>query len=273
MYNAGNAPWEVWKSPKAAAPTAEAVQVADVESDLRQADRATPPQESSASEPTATTSRSAAAATMLRLLERARRCGRALGRLRRGRATRTTRRRRARAGSWRTRGAKEIVRQGVPRRLLPVVGAEIKDVFEALKRTFEPDLDPHALPRRSPPGPPAGVRPDLEHVPRPPDPRIRDPQVRWRPRQPELLRAAERAIVPEEDRRPSWSASRARGDKSWFTEDVFSRSCGCAGSSPMPPRTTPRAFTPGRSATDGPARARRCLLPSLRRRDPALSRK
>ena len=51
-----------------------------------------------------------------------------------------------------------------------------------LKRTCRPDVGPHPPPRRRAPGPPHDRRADLEHVPQPPDRRVRDPQVRGRPR-------------------------------------------------------------------------------------------
>ena len=58
----------------------------------------------------------------------------------------------------------------------------------------------HPLPRRPPPGPPPALRPHLEHLAGPPDPRIRDPQVRRRPRPAERLRAAAGRHLPPEDR-------------------------------------------------------------------------
>ena len=97
-------------------------------------------------------------------------------------------------GRARRRGASE--RRGVPRRRRATprsssttsatassrtTASAVKDVFEELKaRRARPR--PHAHAARPPPGPPARLRADLEHVPRPPDPRVRDPEVRRRPR-------------------------------------------------------------------------------------------
>ena len=65
----------------------------------------------------------------------------------------------------------------------------VKEFFEELKRDVEPDLvltharhDLHQDHR-------IVCELDVEHVPRPPDPRVRDPQVRRRPRLAERLRA------------------------------------------------------------------------------------
>ena len=60
--------------------------------------------------------------------------------------------------------------------------AQVKDVFEELKRECRPGSDPHARAARPAPGPPARLRAHLEHVARPPDPRVRDPEVRRRSR-------------------------------------------------------------------------------------------
>ena len=61
----------------------------------------------------------------------------------------------------------------------------------------------------------------MEHVPRPPDPRVRDPEVRRRPRRAELLRPPRRG-----DRRRGRSSccsstSVAASEQRWFTEDLF----------------------------------------------------
>ena len=73
---------------------------------------------------------------------------------------------------------------------LPYVGSEVKDVFEELKARVEPQLVLHARGLRLPPGPPARVRADVEHVPEPCDPRVRDPEGRRRPWPAELVRPA-----------------------------------------------------------------------------------
>ena len=71
---------------------------------------------------------------------------------------------------------------------LPHTAAEVKDAFEELKDARRAGSRAHAHARRPPPGPPARLRADVEHVPGPPDPRIRDPEVGRRPRAAERLR-------------------------------------------------------------------------------------
>ncbi len=81
--------------------------------------------------------------------------------------------------------------------------------------------DPHPLPRRPAPGPPARLRADLEHLAEPPDPRVRDPEVRRRLRDPQPLRPPERRR-PWSGRSPwSWSAFPTQAGKAWFTADLF----------------------------------------------------
>ena len=55
----------------------------------------------------------------------------------------------------------------------PYEGKRIKDFFEGLKRRAGAGCDLHPPARRSAPGPPDDLRADLEHLPRPPDPRVR----------------------------------------------------------------------------------------------------
>ena len=60
--------------------------------------------------------------------------------------------------------------------------------------------DPHSSARRPAPGPQAGLRAHVEHVARPPDPRVRDPQVRRRSRCAEPVRPSGRLSGAAEDR-------------------------------------------------------------------------
>ncbi len=53
----------------------------------------------------------------------------------------------------------------------------------------------HAPAARPASGPPTAQRADVEHVPRSPDPRVRDPEVRRRPRRAERLRPTRRGAV------------------------------------------------------------------------------
>ena len=74
---------------------------------------------------------------------------------------------------------------------LPYIGGEVKEAFETLQGR-RARSHPHAHSPRSPSRPPARLRAHLEHVPRSPDPRIRNPEVRRRHRRAERLRPARR---------------------------------------------------------------------------------
>ena len=63
---------------------------------------------------------------------------------------------------------------------LPYEGARGEGVLRGAEARAPTRPDLHAPPRRPAPGPPPRLRADLEHVPRPPDPRVRDPEVRRR---------------------------------------------------------------------------------------------
>ena len=76
----------------------------------------------------------------------------------------------------------------LPRRLFPGQASDIKVWFEGL-RARPAGCHPHPPRRRRASGPSRGQPAHLEHVPRPPDPRIRDPQVGRRPRPAQPLRA------------------------------------------------------------------------------------
>ena len=108
-------------------------------------------------------------------------------------------------------------------------GAEVKECFEELKADVSPGPDPHALARRPPPGSPARLRADLEHVPRPPDPRVRDPEVRRRPRAAERLRPRSSEAIVAAQGRPA-------------ARRTSPRSAASTGS----PQTVPRADAPPR---------------------------
>src|SRR5439155_8787724 len=112
-----------------------------------------------------------------------------------------TRRRgdRQRSGIHRRDGAPRSAPRVVPRRLLPVprgCGQGLvrgPEVVGRARRRLHP-------PRSGPPsGPPARRRAHVEHLPPPPDPRIRGSEVRRRPRQPERLRPTRRGSRGEED--------------------------------------------------------------------------
>ena len=94
--------------------------------------------------------------------------------------------------------------------------------FEALKARGRRPTCPHPPPRGPPPGPPPGRRADLEHLPRPPDPRVRDPQVRRRPRPARTCSCRSAASAAERKVELLLRvASPARRGRSWFTDDTF----------------------------------------------------
>ena len=112
---------------------------------------------------------------------------------------------------------------------LPVRGRRGQGVLREPQVGVRSGSDPHSSARRPAPGPPAGLRADVEHVARPPDPRVRDSQVRRRSRCAEPVR-------------PSGATQRCSGrstcysrhfgsqlDRRWFTEDLFRHCFGCAG--------------------------------------------
>ena len=129
---------------------------------------------------------------------------------------------------------------------LPYVGREVKDAFEALKREFTPGPRLHPPPRRPAPGPPPRLRADLEHLPRPPDPRVRDPEVRRRPR---LRRTSSSALPAEharaEDRARAGALPAPRRASTGSPATCFARWRGSAGWSAR--RRSRRRSTGGRS--------------------------
>ncbi len=87
-------------------------------------------------------------------------------------------------------GSKTIEVRSFRDGFFPYVGADIKEVFEDLKKTCRPRDHFHPLRPRLASGPSPPVRIDLEHLSRPRDPGIRDSEVRRRSGIAELLRAA-----------------------------------------------------------------------------------
>ena len=79
----------------------------------------------------------------------------------------------------------------------------------------------HPPAHRPPPGPPADLRADVEHVPRPPDPRVRGAQVRRRHGRAERLRAAPGA-APRRKIDHLLEHFASQRSKRWFGEDLFS---------------------------------------------------
>ena len=80
----------------------------------------------------------------------------------------------------------------LPRRILPRAGQRHQGLVREAQGPLHPRRHPHPSRRRCASGPSRGQPAHLEHVPRPPDPRIRDPQVGRRPRQTQLLRLRRR---------------------------------------------------------------------------------
>ena len=130
----------------------------------------------------------------------------------------------------------------------------VKEFFEELKRDFAPDLvltharhDLHQDHR-------IDVRAHLEHIPRPPDPRVRDPQVRRRPRLPEPLRAARRTTSARRKVDAPARALRTPSEPSTGSRRTCSPACcGYAASSASRRPPTPRASTAARRCWREPA--------------------
>ena len=126
---------------------------------------------------------------------------------------------------------------------LPYVGGEVKDVFEELKGARRSAARAHARRLRLPPGPPARVRADMEHVPEPPDPRVRDPEGRRRPRPAERVRPALRGASW---RRSSTLLERhfpSQAGKHWFDRETFLGLMRLRGMEAAAPERFAEAFT------------------------------
>ena len=153
------------------------------------------------------------------------------------------------------RGADHRGPQGVPGRLSLVRGGGQGGVRgpEASGRARPGD---RPLPRRRPPGPPAGRGADLEHLPRPSRARVRDPQVRRRPGPAEPVRAAAGGAVRAQgglllEQFPS------QRDRRWFTPTRSGPCCACAAWSATRPQGSPRGSTAARRRWSRPRRGRR----------------
>ncbi len=96
-------------------------------------------------------------------------------------------------------GAKTVALEDFRDGYFPYQGAEVKDCFEAAEVGGDTGSDPDPLPRRPSSGPPAGLRAHLEHLSRPPDPRIRDPEVRRRSRGSQRIRFTAAKYLRQED--------------------------------------------------------------------------
>src|SRR5207248_3828534 len=93
-------------------------------------------------------------------------------------------------------------RRGLSRRLLPLPRAGGEGALRGAEAGGFAGPDLHARRPRPPPGPPARFGADLEHVPRPPDPRVRGAEVGRRPERAERVRAAFGRAPGAEDRAP-----------------------------------------------------------------------
>ena len=149
----------------------------------RSASRGVVPSRCSASAPTATTSRSAAAERLLRAAAAERRRVDVhwvvlSADARRAREARASAARVPRASAS-ARSCGRAFRDG----FFPFAGAAVKDFFEALKRAVAPDLIfTHYAATTCTRITGWSSRADLEHLPRPSDPRVRDPEIRRRSR-------------------------------------------------------------------------------------------
>ena len=128
----------------------------------------------------------------------------------------------------------------------PYEGRRIKEFFEDLKVDFAPRRRLHPSAQRPASGSPPDLRADLEHLPRPPDPRVRGAQVRRRHGRSEHVRSPlresrRRKIGHLMDHFASQRSKTGSGR-------ICSRaSCGCAAWS-----ATRQAPTPRRSSAASP---------------------
>ena len=159
---------------------------------------------------------------------------------------------RARGGAPKRRGA---ARRGagqrgrdlrLPRRLLSLRGQEDQGLLRGAEGRLLPRRGLHPPARRPAPGPPAQLRADLEHLPRPPDPRVRGAEVRRRHERAERVRAALRAPLAAQDRPPDETTS-PRSARSAGSGRTCSRACcGCAAWSATRRAPTPRPSSAAR---------------------------
>ena len=134
----------------------------------------------------------------------------------------------------------------------PTTAARSRASSRGSRREFSPDVvfthqrkDLHQDHR-------VGLRADLEHVPRPPDPRVRGPEVRRRHGLAEPVRAARGRPLPAEGRPPA-RPLRTPSARSAGSRRTCSRACcGCAGWSASRRRPTPRPSTAARRSWHEP---------------------
>ena len=91
--------------------------------------------------------------------------------------------------------------RALPGELLPLGRRRDQGLLRGAQGRRGSRPDPHPPPPRPAPGPSPGRRAHVEHVARPPDPRVRDPEVRRRPRLAERLRRPRRSHRPAQGRR------------------------------------------------------------------------
>ena len=122
-------------------------------------------------------------------------------------------------------GSSEVVVRGFRDGYFPYLEAAVKDAVRGAEgpRRARPDL--HARARRPPPGSPARLRADVEHVARPRDPRVRDPEVRRRPRLAERLRPARRGCASTRSSGCSASTTRPSAASTGSTTSSSAGSC------------------------------------------------
>ena len=98
----------------------------------------------------------------------------------------------------------------------------MKDVFEALEARARPRSRLHPCARRPAPGSPARLRAHVEHVARPPDPRVRDPEVRRRSRFVRTSSSRSTELADEKVQLLARAFASQRG-KHWFDEELLPR--------------------------------------------------
>ena len=110
------------------------------------------------------------------------------------------------------------------------------------QRLARPDL--HAPPRGHAPGPPHDRRAHLVRLSRPSDPRVRDPQVRRRPRPPERLRPPRRVDLPPQDGALDGGLSHAAREAVVQRRDVPGHAASAGHRMPIAHWRTPKPSTP-----------------------------
>ena len=133
----------------------------------------------------------------------------------------------------------------------PYDGARDQGVLRAAQGRLQarPRLHPPAS--GPPPGSPHDVRDHVEHVARPPHPRVRDPEVRRRHGRAEPLRAARRPPLRRKVAHLFEHVPLA-GEKHWFTEDLFSGLLRLRGMECQSPTPSPRPSTAARPCWPDP---------------------